>query len=292
MSASAGVTLSERVISALGKVITGDPVRKGSKPVAPYRSGPEIIRFFNDFGFNDIYSGSDSRWSMAESRIRQLNGDKRLIKVIEESLAPSHYTGSLFTAEGATGYLEPYLTDDGHGLVLHAGRYRVQASAPRSVSMERSFVGSQEINHAFINEQCEKCDRKVTEGDFSGAITNARSLVEAVLQEMERRLTPGPHSYDGDLQKLYKRVRGLLNIDPKGGETQPFHMVLVGLSNVVDGLAPMRNSMSDAHPLSYKPARHHAKLAVNAAKTIADFIFDTFEFQVAAGKLKPIKGSP
>lgn len=43
--------------------------------------------------------------------------------------------------------------------------------------------------------------------------------------------------------------------------------------------------MSDAHASTYRPARHHAKLATNAAKTLADFMFETFEYQLQERKV-------
>jgi hypothetical protein len=33
--------------------------------------------------------------------------------------------------------------------------------------------------------------------------------------------------------------------------------------------------MGDAHAFSYRPSRHHAKLAVYTAVTLADFLFET-----------------
>jgi hypothetical protein len=41
----------------------------------------------------------------------------------------------------------------------------------------------------------------------------------------------------------------------------------------------MRNKMSDAHAVTYRPSRHHAKLAVYAATTLADFLFETKNYQ-------------
>jgi Abortive infection C-terminus len=62
--------------------------------------------------------------------------------------------------------------------------------------------------------------------------------------------------------------------------------VLSGLANIVNGISTMRNKMSDAHGGSYKASRHHAKLAVSAAKTLADFLFDTMRYQIEKGHLK------
>lgn len=111
------LVLSKRTISALAKVITGDPTKKGGHRIAPYRTGPAIIAFFNEFGFNDSYSwggGQPSRWAIAEGNIEKLNGDPKLAKVIEEAFAPGCFRDTEFTVEGAVQYLDPYLRDDGH----------------------------------------------------------------------------------------------------------------------------------------------------------------------------------
>ncbi len=47
--------ISERTINAIQLVITGNET-PGGEVVAPYRSGPQIIEFFNEHGRNDIYS--------------------------------------------------------------------------------------------------------------------------------------------------------------------------------------------------------------------------------------------
>ena len=54
----------------------------------------------------------------------------------------------------------------------------------------------------------------------------------------------------------------------------------------------MRNRMGDAHVRVYKPSRHHAKLAVNAAKTLLDFIYDTFEYQKERGTIREVVPRP
>lgn len=95
--------------------------------------------------------------------------------------------------------------------------------------------------------------------------------------------------YDGDLPRLYKRVQKLLNLEPDRKDiSDALRAVLSGLSSIVHGLAPLRNKMSDAHPAVFQPSRHHAKLAVNAAKTLVDFLFDTYEYQRIRGLLKPV----
>lgn len=111
--------------------------------------------------------------------------------------------------------------------------------------------------------------------------------MEAVCTKIEADLDPNALGNDGDLIKIFNRVRKLLNLDPSRQDiNESLKQVLSGLSNVINGLAAIRNKMSDAHGVAYKPSRHHAKLAVNAAKTLADFLFDTMAHQIEKGSLK------
>lgn len=150
----------------------------------------------------------------------------------------------------------------------------------KGVEVRANLSSLDPLSQEFIQGQLDKCDTKLATEDYDGAITNARTLVEAVLREMEHRLTDTERKPDGDLIKQYKRVQKLLNLDPgKEGLATPLKQVLSGLASVVSGLAGLRNAMSDAHASKYRPHRHHAHLVVNAAKTLADFLFETYEYQ-------------
>ena len=48
---------------------------------------------------------------------------------------------------------------------------------------------------------------------------------------------------------------------------------------VANGLAPLRNKMSDGHARERRPAPHHARVIVNAAKTVATFLVESYVFQ-------------
>lgn len=62
LSREYAMKISEHAITALQKVITGDPLGYGKEAIAPYRSGRELVNFFNQFGANDVYrSGFPSR---------------------------------------------------------------------------------------------------------------------------------------------------------------------------------------------------------------------------------------
>lgn len=45
-----------------------------------YRSGPQIVRFFNMLGFNDTYGqGFPSRWIYTDEKLSQINGTPELV---------------------------------------------------------------------------------------------------------------------------------------------------------------------------------------------------------------------
>ena len=51
-----------------------------------------------------------------------------------------------------------------------------------------------------------------------------------------------------------------------------YSQILRGLSSSINGLSGLRNTMSDSHPLERIPSENDALLAINEAKTVANFI--------------------
>ena len=200
--------LSERTISAISKVITGESGNSF------YRSGPFLVKFFNELGFNDVYGqGFPSRWKFAEDRVRSINeSPARMLRLLETTLDPRNYLDTNFDLNTIVEYLNEYLKFDGYELFKSGNFYKLRELKGALVESTIDFEESKELNHVFIQEQIRKCEQKVAEGDYSGAITNSRSLVEAVLLEIESRINKEIPEYDGDMIKLYRRVQKLLNL--------------------------------------------------------------------------------
>lgn len=280
--------ISERTIKRLGELITGD------KKLSPYRSGPQLVRFFNELGFNDQYGqGFGSRWAYAEERIRSWNDTPDLRKIVLAAFDPRDFmdatvfdqeTGehSPMNIEAAASYLNDFLAFDGYEVVRNGRAYAV-ADRQRGEVLLDVRLEPDHLSHAFIVEQVDKCRTKIVTGDFDGAITNARSLVEAVLTAIEGEFEAAPADYDGDLQRLYKRVSKHLNLSEEGSQVVDDNLkqIMRGFVNIVSGIAGISNKMGDRHARKYKPAAHHAVLIVNSAMTLCSFVFDTLEYQKA-----------
>lgn len=141
-----------------------------------------------------------------------------------------------------------------------------------------SKLDSKILTHKFISEQVHKANKKIEEGDFSGAITNSRTLIEQVLKELSFRFELEINN-SGDLQKLYKIVASRMNLKITEGSSENIKQILSGFLNIINGIAPLRNLASDAHARVFDPKKHHAKLAVNSSLTICDFLLDSYEYQ-------------
>ena len=276
--------VSLETIKALGPYITGDG------GTVPYRSGPALVEFFNQFGFDDAYGpGFPTRWFYAEEKLKELNGTEALAHVLTRALDPRIFLGTDFDVDAMADELNKYLKFDGYHLVKRGEFYVVRKLVDGLIGLALPSGDELDVDTTFIAEQVDKSQRKIKENDFDGAITNARSMLEAVLLKIERDVDPVPPKYDGDLVKLYRRVQKHLNLDPKREDiVTVLKQVLSGLTSVATGLAGLRNKMSDAHASSYRPAAHHAKLAVNASRTLADFLFETFEYQKHRGTITTV----
>lgn len=140
------------------------------------------------------------------------------------------------------------------------------------------------IDHRFIQENVEKCDKKIIDGDYSGAVTNARSLVETILIHIQSELTGKDEKFNGDLNSLYKEISKKLSLSINKNEKieNSLKKIISGLFSIVSGVAELGNDLGDRHGKSvkkYSTEKHHAILVVNSAKTFTEFIFSSFKKQ-------------
>jgi hypothetical protein len=278
-----GFKVSPKTVKAIGPLFTGDATRAGSS-VMPYKKGWEICDFFKAFGCA-VPSGSPSRWELAEQMLGQVNAEGKLSDALGALLHDREFVDVAVDPTAALEHANRHLAFDGLRLVRAARTYKLAQLDARHVEVRPVDIVSEE-GRAFIDEQIAKCDRKIAEEDFDGAVTNARSVLEAVLGAVEAKLVERPEPHDGDLMKMFRSVQKLLHLEPQRKDiNDALRQVLSGLTSIVSGLAPLRNKMSDAHARTFRPARHHAKLAVNAAKTAIDFVLETFDYQLHRGSI-------
>lgn len=135
----------------------------------------------------------------------------------------------------------------------------------------------EKITHKSAKEQIKKCNNKIKNGDYSGAITNSRSLVEGVINDIYVKITKKSLQSKGSLPKDWEELTQKFDLHYAKAPSNDLKQVMRGL---IIGLAAVRNRMSDSHGNAYKAEKHHAILAVNTAFTITEFLYGAYDYHV------------
>lgn len=280
------IRISFKTIKAVAAVICGNVVPGMVKAISPYRTNKVLDEFFlEDLGLKipEGLKGS-SRQEWTEGWLKKFNEKDELKKIIESSVRPPEYVGTEFDVVQVVTYLNESLIHDNLRLIQSSNKYILVTT--NGVELKLSTDPDDVLTDAYVQELSAKCDVKITNADYDGAITNARTLIEAVLGELESRISGGKNDYKGDLPKQFKQVTKLLNLDDERKDLdERFKDVIRGLITVVHGLAPLRNKMSDGHARDKAPAPHHSRVIVNASKTIASFLVESYLYQKEKGLL-------
>lgn len=209
--------------------------------------------------------------------LKNINFTHKIYQVVETYFSQLYnYTSSV---EEVLAYINSEFTKDNYEVVQmeETEEFKVYSLDDSMVNYDCIFKEKELGNYILINQQCEKCIKKIETGDYMGAITNASSLIEQLLQEIIDH--NGFHqniSYNSKLKLFLDDVLEALGLTK--GLTRPksnvYKKLKTGFSYLTDGLYVMRNTMSDAHRVvkGFEPSKKEALLAVNTAKTIANFI--------------------
>lgn len=224
-------------------------------------SGPEIFDWFGQFSdeVGDYpWQSAPSRWAMFESCLEHFPIERQcdLLLKLTNYQGPSKYD-----------WPSQQELDKLKDLVL---------------AFTASSLGSQsilaKIDWRSVREAWQKALERVS-GDPEGAITAARTTLESVC----KHILDGRGVEDrsrGDLVRLYKATAQELQLSPGGYTEEIFKQILGGCSSITAGLAGLRNALGDSHGKGRRyvqPQPRHARLAVNAAMTLAEFLIETYE---------------
>lgn len=135
------------------------------------------------------------------------------------------------------------------------------------------------INRNYIRDIAERANRDIDNGEYDSAITKSRTLLEEVFCYVIEYKNVLP-SDKGDIGKLYNQVKTLYNMHQVAGADQRINTLLSGLEKILIAIKEMRNEVSDSHGVGNRRIEikdYHARLFVNSAMTMADFILSIKE---------------
>lgn len=162
-----------------------------------------------------------------------------------------------------------------YGLRYQIGGYVIDGSLAPSKTL-RELIHGRDI--PAIHREFERALESV-ESKPRDAVSAAANILESVFKvyiEDNALIMPDKQ----DLQPVFKVVRQDLGLDPGSVGDQDLQRIISGLLSVVDGIGALRTHASSAHSegrRGYKLEPRHARLAVNAAHTVATFILETWD---------------
>lgn len=256
----------------------------------PYLSGSKICDLSSRFGYPQTYSNM-SRWQYFDDLLDNCISDDRcsdLLRYIfsisqfteklkghsSEEIPKAHETIVTAVLNGINGLLffgGNELARIGNQYVIKSLGSVVHISAPKIKTIDREYIKS--ISARALLD--------VEEKNYDSAITKSRTLLEETFCYLIEQKNETP-SDSGDIAKLYKQVRTLYNMHTDANTDRRINTLLSGLNSIVSSIAEMRNKNSDAHGVGANRIsidEHHARLFINSAMTMADFIISVQQKQ-------------
>lgn len=251
----------------LGELETTDSVGN-IKISMPYLSGPTLCDISSRFGLPVTYGwkgGSQSRWAYLDNLLAHCIETHRESDLLSFLFSKGQFVEKLKghtpdvieaayikIVETVIGQINGFLYFGGNELVRFGDRFAIKKiGAPVKVVAPAIKT----IDRDYIAKLSERAMQDVMNENYDSAITKSRTLLEEVFCYVIEKKGETP-SQSGDIDK---RINGLLS----------------GLEKILSAIADMRNKGSDSHGIGAKRiniAEHHARLFINSAMTMADFV--------------------
>ncbi len=118
-----------------------------------YRSGPKLVQFFKDLGFNDTYrQGFPSRRMYTDDKLSKINGTPELDKCIKNLFAPVNYIGRINELDNLIKDFNQYLAFD-DWKIIRKGKEITFAKA-NEIDLEKTLIANDEED--FLNKEFEE----------------------------------------------------------------------------------------------------------------------------------------
>ena len=258
----------------------------------PYLNGPVLCEVSNKFGLPVFYSwngGSQSRWVYMDDLLSHCIQNGRVSDLLSFLFSKGQFIEKLKgqtpeTIEYAYLHIVNAVIKQINGILYFGGNELIQMGSTfvirkigTTVSVATSSVKT--IDRRYITDISERAMKDVLDGNYDSAITKSRTLLEEVFCYVIEKRGEVP-SESGDIGRLYNQVKQLYNMHQNREMDRRINGLLSGLEKILSAIAEMRNKVSDSHGVGAKRINisdHHARLFVNSAMTMADFVLAVSE---------------
>lgn len=266
----------------------GFPTSSHAEEHLPYLSGPVLSDLSNTFGVPSEYC-SQSRWVYVEDMMQDAIDKGRLSDLLNLFFTNPQF-GELLKdvpvedferrhneiVSGAVGQINKKLFFGGHELRSVGGRYDV---VPRGGSIHVTVPNLKIIDRAYVRDISKRALEDIDGGRLDSALTEARTILEEIFCYAIEQRGHAPNS-TGDIRGLFNQVGDLYHMHESKDFDRRVNSLLGGLNKVIDSISSMRNNEGDAHGHGAQRIGirdYHARLAVNSAATVAEFVLSVIE---------------
>ena len=258
----------------------------------PYLSGPILCDISNKFGLPVTYGwngGALSRWAYLDDLFEHCIQNKRESDLLAFLFSKGQFVDKL---KGQTPEVIEYaytqivnvVIEQINGILYFGGNELVRAGKMFEIRKIGSTVtvaapSVKTIDRSYITDISDRAMKDVMDGNYDSAITKSRTLLEEVFCYVIEKKGEIP-SESGDIGKLYNQVKQLYNMHQDKSMDKRINGLLSGLEKILSAISEMRNKGSDSHGIGAKRiniAEHHARLFVNSAMTMANFVLAVSE---------------
>lgn len=148
-----------------------------------YRSGPNLVSFFNELGFSDIYGqGFPSRWKFTDEKLSKLNGTADLDRCIKKIFAPVNYIGRFEELDEFIKDFNQYLVFDKWNVVRNNAEIYFEKAG--KITIEQTYSTSDLKENDFLNTEFKEVNLEAI--GLDGALTD---VLNQRIEEIKKCLT-------------------------------------------------------------------------------------------------------
>ena len=258
----------------------------------PYLSGPMLCDMSNKFGLPVTYAwngGAQSRWAYMDDLLAHCIQNGHESDLLSFLFSKGQFTEKLRgqtpeTIDYAYSHIVKAIINQINGILYFGGNELVQTGSVfviqkigTTISVAAPSVTA--LDRRYITDISERAMKDISDGNYDSAITKSRTLVEEVFCYVIEKKGVEP-SESGDMGKLYNQVKQIYNMHQDKDVDKRINGLLSGLEKILSAIAEMRNKASDSHGVGAKRINisdFHARLFVNSAMTMADFVLAVSE---------------
>jgi len=223
-----------------------------------YRSGPQLVRLFNNLGFNDTYGqGFPSRWVYTDQKLEIINGTSKMEQCIKAVLHPANFIDKLQYLDECIESLNKYIAFDKWNIIRHGADINFQRldkievkepSKPNNATTENQFlsrefsnvsvqkIGLEGMVSEVIEERIKEIERCYSSAAYLSVIIMAGSTLEGILL---------------GLANQYPKYFNTAKSSPKDKSGKVYELSKWSLSSFIDVAYELELVQHDIHRFSH-----------------------------------------